>query len=167
MQSSHESERRATLHARTIARLRQLSRGCMRFSSDDDGHANCDHAIARKRRISPSSFRTSSQANQESLPRVGDEQEIEEGHSKEAGRFHTPYLQNRAQLGKAIEEQLVSEFLMAHGFHGGQERFHFLLRHRPRSAFPRHGNPRTPERGAHLNATSGVETTELPNAVDS
>ena len=63
--------------------------------------------------------------------------------SYKARRFHIPHLQNRAQFGKAIEEQIVSKFLVAHGFQGRQERFHFLLRHRPTSAFPRHGNPRT------------------------
>src|SRR3989442_192409 len=41
-------------------------------------------------RVSSSSFRESSQAYQESFPRVGDEQEVEEGHPKEARRFHTP-----------------------------------------------------------------------------
>src|SRR2546426_11956426 len=90
-------------------------------------------------RVSSSSFRESSQAYEESFPRVGDEQEVEESHPKEARRFHTPHLQNRAEFGKAIEEQIVSERFMAHGFHGRQERFHFLLRHRPRSTFPRHG----------------------------
>src|SRR2546422_9633073 len=93
-------------------------------------------------RVSSSSFRKSSQAYQESLPRIGDEQEIEERHPKKARRFQTSYLQNRAQFGKAIEEQVVSEFLMAHDFHGRQERFHFLLRHRPTCAFPRHNDPR-------------------------
>src|SRR2546425_9714002 len=114
--------------------------------------------VARKTSASPSSLRKSSQAYQESLPRAGDEQEIEKRHPKKARRFHTPYLQNRAQFGKAIEEQIVSEFLMAHGFHGLQERFHFLLRHRPTSGFPRHGNPRTLERGARLKATTASKT---------
>src|SRR5207245_3494599 len=75
-----------------------------------------------KRAFHPSSFRKSSQAYQESFPRVGDEQEIEERHPKEARRFQTSHLQNRVQFGKAIEEQIVSECFMAHGFHGGQER---------------------------------------------
>src|SRR5439155_16792999 len=92
---------------------------------------------------SSSSFRESSQAYQESFPRVGDEQEIEERHPKEARTFHIPQLQNRVQFGKTIEEQIVSEFLTAHAFHSRQERFHFLLGHRPTSAFPRHGNPGT------------------------
>src|SRR5439155_11051663 len=91
-------------------------------------------------------FREPSQAYQESFPRVGDEQEIEEGHPKEARRFHTPHLQNRAEFGKAIEEQFVSECFMAHGFHGCQERFHFRLRHRPTSIFLRQGNPRISQR---------------------
>src|SRR5947199_9251733 len=67
-------------------------------------------------RVSSSSCREPSQAYQESFPRVGDEQEIEERHPKEARRFHTPHLQNRAEFGKAIEEQFVSECFMAHGF---------------------------------------------------
>src|SRR6266581_534538 len=47
---------------------------------------------------------------------------------------------------------------MAHGFHGRQERFHFLLRHRPTSVFPRHGNPRISQRGGHLKAASRSKT---------
>src|SRR2546426_11652475 len=93
--------------------------------SGDDRPANSNHMGARKTRASPSSLRKSSQAYQESFPRVRDEQEIEEGHAKEARRFHIPHLQDRAQFGKAIEEYLVSECIMAHGFHRCQERFHF------------------------------------------
>src|SRR5437899_12831447 len=91
-------------------------------------------------RVSSSSFRESSQAYQESFPRVRDEQEIEEGHPKEARRFHIPHLQNRAQFGKAIEEQIVSKFLVAHGFQGRQERIHFRLRYSPTAVFPRPAN---------------------------
>src|SRR2546425_10001062 len=113
--------------------------------------------MAREASVSPSPFRRSSQAYQESLPRVGDEQEIEKRHPKQARRFQTPHLQNRAQFGKAIEEQIVSEFLMAHDLHGRQERFHFLLRHRPTFAFPRHRNPGTSKRSTPLKATSRVD----------
>src|SRR5437867_12008256 len=105
-------------------------------------------------RVSFSSFRQSSQAYQESFPRVGDEQEIEEGHPKEARRFHTPHLQNRAEFGKAIEEQFVSECFMAHGYHGRQERLHFRLRHRPTPIFLRQGTPRISHRGARLKPTT-------------
>src|SRR2546428_633486 len=69
-----------------------------------DNRTNSSHMVARKTRASPSSLRKSSQSYQESFPRVRDEQEIEEGHPKEARRFHIPHLQNRAQFGKAIEE---------------------------------------------------------------
>src|SRR5437899_11964844 len=112
------------------------------FTIPSDRPANCDHMIAVCLRVSSSSFRESSQAYEESFPRVGDEQEVEESHPKEARRFHTPHLQNRAEFGKAIEEQIGSERFMAHGFDGRQERFHFLLRHRPASVFPMHGNAR-------------------------
>src|SRR5207247_4773643 len=47
---------------------------------------------------------------------------------------------------------------MAHGFHGRQERFHFRLRHRPTSIFPRHDNPRISQRGARLKATNRSKT---------
>src|SRR2546426_4201770 len=43
---------------------------------------------------------------------------------------------------------------MAEDFHRRQERFHFLLRHRPTSASPWHGNPGTSKRGARLKATT-------------
>src|SRR3989441_10129760 len=109
-------------------------------------------------RVSSSSFRESSQAYQESFPRVGDEQEIEEGHPKEARRLQAPHLQNPAEFGKAIEEQIAGEGFMARGFHGRQERSHFRLRHRPTSIFPRQGNPRICQRGARPKATSRAKT---------
>src|SRR2546428_7184645 len=77
-----------------------------------DQPAHCDHILAREASVSPSSFRRSSQAYQESLPRVGDEQEIEKRHPKKARRLQTPYLHNRAQFGKASEEQFMSMYIM-------------------------------------------------------
>lgn len=70
---------------------------------------------------------------------------------------YPPICRTEPSSGKQSMNRSGASFSMAHDFHCRQERSHFLLRHRPTSAFPRHGNPRTSKRGARLKATSRVE----------
>src|SRR2546426_12320374 len=75
-----------------LAVIPQIHHGSRRyFTIPSDWPANCDHMNAMCLRFSSSSFREPSQAYQEAFPRVGDEQEIEEGHPKEARRVHASY----------------------------------------------------------------------------